>query len=177
MHDKLALYPWYILRINPYKRLIYKSLNIIALFAHFKGYFHLFCNKKRDELSHLCFRCSSPATKRLELLRHNANNCQIRKSRSRYRNRLSRFEWFRHCSLSSAMPHLSRDNIPMPRKCIHRRLYRFSQGSLERRHTSASGCLQTQSLQSMSLYLGYRHNPFGNIWKRKTQWRRHSSEC
>ena len=46
MHDKLALYPWYILGINHYKRLIYKSLNIIALFAHFKGYFHLFCNKK-----------------------------------------------------------------------------------------------------------------------------------
>ena len=46
MHDKLALYPWYILGINHYKRLIYKSLNIIALFAHFKGDFHLFCNKK-----------------------------------------------------------------------------------------------------------------------------------
>ena len=46
MHDKLALYPWYILRINHYKRLIYKSLNIIALFAHFKEIFIYFVTKK-----------------------------------------------------------------------------------------------------------------------------------
>ena len=46
MHDKVAISLTSIFGIAFKKRLIYKSLKIIALFVHFKGDFHLFCNKK-----------------------------------------------------------------------------------------------------------------------------------
>ena len=46
MHDKVAISLTSIFGITFNKRLINKSLNLIAFFAHFKGNFRLFCSKK-----------------------------------------------------------------------------------------------------------------------------------
>lgn len=49
MHDKVAISLTSIFRITFNERLINKSLKIIAIFVHFKEYFHLFCNKKETK--------------------------------------------------------------------------------------------------------------------------------
>ena len=75
MDDKVAISLTFIFGKAFNKRLIYKSLNIIAFFAHLKWFFIYFL-AKRDEVNRLCFKRSSPATKRLGRYRRNASNVQ-----------------------------------------------------------------------------------------------------